>query len=195
MIGSLLPWKRNVFVDGGGNDGCSVRKFRKELDPRGRFDIYTFEPNPLYGKCYEGVARHTLIPAALHDRDGTQSFFLDREDGDGSTLFENKLTSANGGYGTLDTESPMEVRTIDLSRWIASELSGNDHLVLKLDVEGAEYDILEKMFAEGTITRVRRLFIEWHWFKVGIPQERHDRLVERLARERIPVEEWDARGY
>lgn len=181
-------------MDGGGNNGCSTRKFRQEYDPQCLFHIYTFEPNPIYGQCYRDLQRHTLIPAALHDQDGCQPFFLDREDGDGSTLLRHKLTRENGGFGTLDTESPMKVKTVDLSHWIANELS-TDFLLLKLDVEGAEYDILEKMLADGTVGQVRHLFIEWHWWKVGIPRQRHEALVHALAEFGIPVSEWDALGY
>lgn len=186
--------RRPVFVDGGGNNGCSARKFRQEYDRQCQFHIYTFEPNPIYGQCYRDIPRHTLIPAALHDQDGFQPFFLDRDDGDGSTLLRHKLTCENGGFGTLDTESPMKVKTVDLSHWIANELS-TDFLLLKLDVEGAEYDILEKMLADGTVGRVRHLFIEWHWWKVGIPRQRHEAMVHALAEFGIPVSEWDALGY
>jgi len=39
MFKSLFPWKRKVFIDCGGHNGSSVRKFRREIDKKGRFDI------------------------------------------------------------------------------------------------------------------------------------------------------------
>lgn len=195
MYRSLFPWNRNVFVDCGGNNGSSVRKFLTEFDAARRFHIYSFEPNTLYEPNFAAFAQHKLIQAAVSDRDGTAEFYLDREDGDGSTLFRDKLTKENGGFGTLDTANPDIVKTIDLSRWIRDELRSNDYVVLKLDVEGAEYDILEKMARDDTLGRVRHLFVEWHWHKIGVPESRHRDVLALLAKRRIPVLEWDAIGY
>jgi FkbM family methyltransferase len=195
MIRSLWPWRRNIFLDCGGHDGCSVRRFRRVFDPKERFFIFSFEPNPIFEPNYGSFRKHRLIQAAVHDRDGVADFYLDREDGDGSTIFKSKLTREDGGFGTLDKTSPVQVQTIDLSNWIRVHLRENDHIVLKLDVEGAEYDVLEKMHADGTLGRIKRLFIEWHWQRVGVDKDRHDRVVGLLSRARVGFEEWDAQGH
>jgi len=165
------------------------------LDSYERFHIFTFEPNSIYANNYINLTRHTLIPAILHNRDGYTEFFLDREDGDGSTIFKDKLTSENGGYGTLDTAAPESIKTVDLSRWIQQNTVLSDFIALKLDVEGAEYDILEKMHVDKTLSRIKVLYIEWHWQKVGIPKERHDSVVNFLNQIKIPIVDWDAQGY
>lgn len=195
MYRSLNPWRRNVFLDCGGNNGSSVRKFRREFDSSLRFDIYTFEPNRAYESDYASFDRHTLIQSAVSDADGTAEFYLDREDGDGSTLFRDKLTKDTGGYGTLDIAHPELVTTVDLSRWIGDELRPSDYIVLKLDVEGAEYAVLEKMASDGTLDRIRHLFVEWHWRKIGISESQHIHALSLVTKRRIQVLEWDAMGY
>jgi len=50
------------FIDCGGHCGCSVRKFRAEIDPNMEFHVITFEPNPQYDTCYKDFEKHTLIP-------------------------------------------------------------------------------------------------------------------------------------
>jgi FkbM family methyltransferase len=166
-----------------------------QFDPKGRFDMVTFEPNESYRDCYSAFARHRLIEAAVHDREGSQKFFLDREDGDGSTLFASKLTRADGGYGTLDTYSPVTVKTVDLSNWILENTAPSDYVILKLDVEGAEYDILEKMIRDRSIARLAHLFIEWHWNKIAVSRDRHDAVVRHLKRLHLHVSGWDAHGF
>ena len=192
---SVIPWRRHLFLDCGGKDGCSIRRFIEEFDRKDRFEMVTFEPNDVYATCYSDFPRHRLIQVAVHDREGFQNFFLDREDGDGSTLFRHKLTRENGGFGTLDTANPVKVRTIDLSRWLRENTNAFDYIILKLDVEGAEYDILEKMIRDRTIRRINHLFIEWHWDRVGISEDRHRTLLRALLRRRVPIFEWDANGY
>jgi FkbM family methyltransferase len=130
-----------------------------------------------------------LIQAAVHVRDGEEFFFLDREVGYGSSLFKEKTT------GGIDTGSPIRVPTVDLSKWLMENTSQNDYIILKLDVEGAEYDILEKMIADGSIRRVRHIFAEWHWHKIHVPESRHLSLQEELKRLRIRVVEWNAGNY
>lgn len=191
---SRIPWRRHLFVDCGGQDGCSIRRFDKEFDPAGRFQMVTFEPNDRYASCYAGFSRHRLIQAAVYHRAGTENLFIDRDDGDGSTLFANKLTAVNGGVGTLDLARPLAVQTIDLSSWLFRNTRRFDYVILKLDVEGAEYGILEKMIRHGTIRRIKHLFVEWHWNKIGIPQERHEALLRALRRLRVPILDWDAQG-
>ena len=192
---SVIPWRRHIFVDGGGYNGCSIRRFLKEFDCKGRFELVTFEPNERFAKCYSEFPKHRLIQAAVHDRDGSQHFFLDPEDGDGSTLFRNKLTRETGGFGTLDVANPVNVRTIDLSRWLREHTTNFNYVILKLDVEGAEYDILEKMIRDRTIRRIKHLFVEWHWNRVGISRERHEQLISALQRRNVAILEWDALGY
>lgn len=192
---SIIPWRRHLFIDCGGNNGCSIRRFLKEFDREGRFEIVTFEPNEIFANFYSDFPRHHLIQTAVHDRDGFQDFYLDPEDSDGSTLFRNKLTRETGGYGTLDVANPIKVKTIDLSRWVREHTNNFNYVILKLDVEGAEYDILEKMIRDRTIRRIKHLFVEWHWNRVGISRERHEELIRALQRRRIAILEWDALGY
>jgi FkbM family methyltransferase len=170
-----------------------VRKFRRLYDRRERFRVYSFEPNPQYHHCYEGLRHHTLVRAAVDDRDGVADFYLDREDGDGSTLFKWKRGRDEGFWGVLDRDTPIPVQTVDLSAWIRRHLDTHAHIVVKLDVEGAEYNVLEKMAVDGTLARVGHLLVEWHWNRVGVSRERHDRVVRLLEEAGVPWEPWDAR--
>jgi FkbM family methyltransferase len=181
-----------LFVDWGGHNGSSVRKFRRDFDPKQRFDIVSFEPNPAYADAFTGFTRHTLIPAAVWIANDSLDFYLNREDGDGSTLFRHKLTRHEGWYGELDRHSPIKVAAIDLSAWLRTHCRPGDYVILKLDVEGAEYPLLRKMIRDGTIDLIDELLIEWHWDRVRISHEEHASLVDQLTARRISVSPWDA---
>jgi hypothetical protein len=70
---------------------------------------------------------------------------------------------------------------VKLSRWLRDNTTIFDYVILKLDVEGAEYNILEKMIRDRTIRRINHLFIEWHWNKVGIFGGEAPNIAARLA--------------
>jgi len=61
----------------------------------------------------------------------------------------------------LDLVKPRSVQACNISEYI-KQFNDNDYIVLKLDVEGAEYDILEYMMSNGSLKRINLLYIEWH---------------------------------
>ena len=63
---------------------------------------------------------------------------------------------------------------------------------MKLDIEGAEYQVIPKMMKDGTFDYINELWIEWHWPKIRYPKGSHDKLVEKIS---IPSKKWDALLY
>ena len=43
-----------------------------------------------------------------------------------------------------------QIPVVDLSQWIQKNTSPDDYVLFKLDVEGAEFDILDRMLKDGT---------------------------------------------
>ena len=178
--------QRRFFIDCGGMKGQSVRKFKLEFDPKERYIVHTFEPNPRFESCYDGLSNHVLHRAGVWVSDGEMSFYLDRGDGEGSSLLESKRT------GDLDFADPERIRTVDLSGWLAENFTKSDYVILKLDIEGAEFEVLEKMLEDGTMKLIDELFIEWHWEKVQVPKERMTNSKKRI---RVPIRTWNALNY
>lgn len=87
----------------------------------------------------------------------------------------------------IDPDNFRWVETVDFSKFLKDNFSREDRIVLKVDIEGLEYDLLEKMLAEGTVSYVERLFCEWHKEKAGIPEDRHCRLIESLQKAGLSV--------
>ena len=54
------------------------------------------------------------------------------------------------------------VKTIDFSEFVRMFSAPEDFVVVKLDVEGSEFEILDKMIDDGTIGLVNEFYIEFH---------------------------------
>ena len=82
----------------------------------------------------------------------------------------------------IDYEHPVRVHCLDFSAWLAAECAAATHLVLKMDIEGAEYAVLERMIETGTLALVDELMIEFHAKKFGDPTlwQRHEMLLPQL---------------
>jgi len=189
--GETLARRRTVFVDCGSNT-CRVLSDRIERGLETEF--FAFEPQPDLVAHVEDVRRkHPSVPIhflnkAVWVHDGTVNFYLATHWGPnykgGSTLVEGKTTNQ------VDYSHPITVESIDFSRWIRLNFRKEDHLVIKMDIEGAEYAVLEKMVAEGTIDYVTELMVEFHSQKnETISQERHDALM-RTLKSRVVLLEW-----
>lgn len=59
--------------------------------------------------------------------------------------------------GAIATDAQSLIDCIDLSRAISEETD-----LLKMDIEGAEFPVLKKLFESGAVDRVQRMAVEFH---------------------------------
>ena len=139
------------IVDGGSNIGMSVLFF-KALYPDAR--VLAFEPaqrahdllvRNVEANGLQGVEVHR---AALGREDGEVPFFEDPDDP--ATFRMSTRPERIPGTG-----SPVPQRRL-------SQLVGEEIDLLKLDVEGAEDDVLAELVDSGAVSRVRQLVVEYH---------------------------------
>lgn len=130
-------------------------------------EIHMFEPNEhLWVKERHETAQKTSYAAssvhvhecAVWTKNEMKDFFISIDQwGDcGSSLCSDKRE-------ILDRANPKLVPCIDFCEFIVSNFSVDDDVVVKFDVEGAEYDILESIVENvECMKRIDSLFIEWH---------------------------------
>ena len=176
-----------IFIDCGGNNGCSVIKFRSEYDQSSEYKIYTFEPNPKFFNCYLNFKNHQLIKKLVWIENSFVDFYIDNSrKSPGSTALKQKTIVQKWCNYTI-----LKVESIDFSLWLNNNFKSEDEIILKMDIEGAEYDVLNKMFQDKTIQMIKKLFIEWHRKKIGISRKVHNNVLDKV-KEYVSVQHWDA---
>jgi FkbM family methyltransferase len=173
---------RKFFLDCGGHDGCSVRKFRDVYPDAGEYFIHSFEPRPDFAACYDhlGVNFHAV---AVWVVDGQVDFYLcDRPKKNGASLLGSKV----------GTDRRITVPCIDFSRWLRATCRPEDYVILKMDIEGAEYAVLSKLIDDGALAYIDKLLVEFHHHKIGMSLEEHEALLKRL--EGVAIEKWNAQS-
>jgi FkbM family methyltransferase len=129
--------------------------------------IHLFEPHPRFADDlrakFEGDARVTVYPMALGSADG-EMFLSDA--GDASS-------SVAGGGGAEQAE------VTSVARFFAERDIPKIDL-MKVNIEGGEYDLLPALAASGVIDRIARLQVQFHLFEEALIPER-DKLRARLA--------------
>jgi len=149
---------RKIFIEAGCREGRIVDEFCHHhlVD---EYEIYGFEPNDYHEEweiLKEKYPKHKInfIQKALWIEDG-QIDFDDSKDV-GSTIVS---TSSNYQRGNKTT-----IECIDFSKWL-SQFKKEDYIYLIMDIESAEYDIIEKMILDNTLTLIDELQIEFHYLE------------------------------
>jgi FkbM family methyltransferase len=168
---------RKVFLDCGGHIGESIQRFKKSKEYSDDFLIFSFEPVPhLYNRYrhWDGIE---FFDYAVWVKDGYVDFFVDKthNKASGSTMLKEKKS------GKLDRENPLSCKSLDFSKWLQDNFTESDYIVLKMDIEGAEYDVLNKMIDDGSINLINKAYIEFHWDKIGIEEGIHKKIIDRLS--------------
>lgn len=171
--------RERVLIDLGAYNGDTIEVAQELL---GSFDIvYAFEP--LSGPWsqmndrFSGDLYH-IYRAAADVADDESRVYIGQKHGDISS-------SLYGDNPNCDSTSYEVISTIDFPKFLAENFSmkGSDcYIVLKMNIEGSEYRILEKMLADGSIDLISELYCDWHWYFVGISEFEHHDLVRRLRR-------------
>ncbi len=174
---------RNVYIDLGANVGNTVHDFLKE-NPG--FMAYAFEPNRnllslIHEKGLKLGRDICVIWGAAWILDGTISLFQS-EHASASTVVQGKVEYVERGWTPINYERPHDTPSIDFSRWLLANFSREDHIVVKMDIEGAEYKVLEKMLSNGALSLVSQLRCEWHYDRFPeVTKEYHDKIRAKVA--------------
>jgi FkbM family methyltransferase len=170
-----------IFVDVGGHLGQSVEV---ALSPAWRFDhVHTFEPDPecvskLETKFAVAIAsgRLTVHQAALSDHDGYLMLFGDNQKG-GASVISGALSESG---------TPLQVRAIDVNRFIES-LGGDVRLYIKLNCEGGEVAILDRLCAAAPVATIAAIVADFDVVKTGFGYFEKRRIVGRAKAKGLPM--------
>ncbi len=159
-----------VFLDVGAHTGESLHAVR---DPKYGFDrIYCFEPASSCWPALEAVRdpRVTVCRFGLWDKTSEQPLY--DAGGIGASLFADKFK----------TRPADEVaRFVRATEWFRASLGAGDEIFLKLNCEGAEFDIVEDLLDSGEFARVRSAMIDPDVRKVPSRAHRERELRTRLT--------------
>jgi FkbM family methyltransferase len=164
-----------IFIDCGANMGQSVDNFIEKWTDCKDYTILSYEANPRLASYFDRFANlknFKFKQEAIWIYDGVIDFYLCNSGNASSSIIGTKLT------GNLD-KHPTTVKCVDIDR-IIRQYSKEDSVLLKIDIEGAEYELLEYMLAKNTFELVDRLYIEFHNGKVHKTKEDDKYLLDKL---------------
>ena len=156
--------------------GCATHGLMNSLDESLRPLLRRFRPEVYFG--------FDLYPGMLDGQteiNGTQCIFSNRAVWT-SNGFVTVVEQGNCTHVAEDYESAAAVASFDFGAFLS--LLPADDLVVKMDIEGAEYPVLWDLYERNLDERITVLLVEWH------PEATANGMLREKPPLRCPVEEW-----
>jgi FkbM family methyltransferase len=112
-----------------------------------------------------------------------------------STLFADhfkEYLSKNGNIlqKNITWNNPCKVQAFNFSNWLKNTIVPNSFVVCKIDIEGAEFEVLEQCIKDNTIELINILNIEFHHFDNKNLISKHNQILDKLKSYSIEVNGW-----
>ena len=161
LYSHISKFERGIFIDGGFFKGEVTSYLLPKLT---NWEFHAFDiNNDISRSCADQLSllynNFHFHNKALYNSNGNILWYQDQRDDipNGSNIIGKGF-----GKSKLDLESVRMIDCIDLADWIRTNFHTSDVIILKLDVEGAEFEILQHMIETSVIDYVNLLCIEWH---------------------------------
>lgn len=154
-------YNRKVLISCGSNKGGEFLTFQKSKIYSNDFVIYAFEPEE---RCFSYIEEtQKIVPNITHIKkgvstdNGTATFNVGGLTVSGS-LRADKVWGLSGKTITIET--------LDFCEWLKENINKKDYVILTMDIEGSEYEVLNKMLVTNTIELVDKIYVEFHGDKL-----------------------------
>lgn len=151
--------KGTMIADCGANIGMATLYFKWRCPD---CIIHCFEPDPMaFHALSKNVKNNNLREVYLHnvavmDKEGSLPFYVSETEQ--ASLMMSTLPKRMN-------ERHIEVSGIDFSDFVKE----NKPTILKIDIEGAEKNVFDKLFTSGAISNLQQLIMEYHHKIEGQP--------------------------
>ncbi|KAG2310358.1 hypothetical protein Bca52824_021915 [Brassica carinata] len=162
---------RYVYVDVGARSyGSSIGSWFKKQYPKQNktFDVFAIEADKAFHEEYKIKKKVQLLPYAAWVRNETLSFEINHDPGK-----EVEAKAMGRGMGRIQPVKKSSssllagevnlIQGFDFADWLKKSVRERDFVVMKMDVEGTEFDLIPRLIKTGAICLIDELFLECHY--------------------------------
>lgn len=197
---------QKVHLDLGTHYGQGLFQFINMLNIDKTWRVHSFEANPITYQNFIQTNHFKILSSnlnvhfnnkAVYTKNGMITFNIEHpkdsqfSDGMASTVISKE--NWKPWNGTLDDNftTTVDIPCIDLSEFVNS--LGECEITCKMDIEGAEFDILEKMISDNSILKFKALWIEFHndfFPDKELYTTKKTSIIDYLNKHNIEIHDW-----
>ena len=178
---SIQLGKEDIVIDCGANIGSVTRHLCKS-----GAKVYCFEPNPYafeeLKKEFSNMKNVHCISKGVSVENGKAKLYL-HENSDADEVYWSTGSSLLNFKGNVLNSKYIEIELIDLCEFIES-LNSNIR-ILKMDVEGVECKIINKIINTDVINKIESVFVETHDHKIPELKEETNAIRTLISQRKI----------
>ena len=181
VLGSKVKSKKGLFIDCGTNLGQGFSHFSKYFN-LSNYDYVMIEPNPncvsiLQEKYADNIKNNQIciIPKAATSKNGSLKLYGLSEKSEIDSIYNptgSEINSYSQGASVLkehnslfyasDDQSAIVVETFKFSDYLIKQTDKYETIVIKIDIEGAEYELIQDMIETNSILIPKIIYVEFH---------------------------------
>lgn len=192
---------RNVFLDCGTHFGQGLSEFTRIFKIDASWIVHSFEANPVTYQMNMSKGATPYVQyhnVAVHNKDEKITIFVESPPGEGETGMGSSVITLDKWDpqdGTLrqNFKTQYEVDAIRFSRFIMENFTHDDNIIIKMDIEGSEFNVIEDMLETGAMSYVKFIAIEWHGHFFTNKEEmkqKESELIHKIRSLGVPHENW-----
>jgi FkbM family methyltransferase len=200
-----------IFIDCGTHLFQGFKQFAEKYNIDSEWKCFCFEANPftyqrsqdVYEQLIESGYNIEHFNKAVYNQEGTINVNCSKDDGgpyaDGHFSQGSNILSDPPDYdhtyhcGFTYQEEEVAVETVNFSKFLRENVTADDFVLVKMDIEGAEFEVLPSMIEDESYKLINDFYCEFHerFFE---PKSKYKNLKEQykevLKKSGILVEEW-----
>jgi FkbM family methyltransferase len=182
---------KKIFLDCGTHKGEGLLEFYKKGIINDKFEIHTFEANPNLGTM-ESIEK--LKKDFINFPQNIQFYNNAVWISDGDIVFNNRNDHAahisNIGFSYEGQHKEILIKSIDFSNFI-DKLPVDSFIIVKMDIEGSEFEVLRHLIKTKTIKKIHKLYVEFHPNAMSNENENSaNQLIDIIVKNKILFELW-----
>ncbi len=102
----------------------------------------------------------------------------------------NLLNIGNSLQKSLIWENKIKVPSFDFSNWLGKNIQDGDYVLCKIDIEGAEFEVLKKCIKDDTLKLITEIHIEFHHFNNQNYIQDYDFIMDEIYKNNLKFKIW-----
>lgn len=200
-----------IFIDCGTHLFQGFKQFADKYNIDNEWKCFCFEANPftyersqdVYKELIESGYKIQHFNKAVYNTEGTINVNCSKDDGgpysDGhfsqgsNVLIDPPDYDKTYNCGFTYQEEEVTIDTVDFSKFLSNTVTVDDFVVVKMDIEGAEFEVIPSLIEDGSYNLINEFYCEFHerFFE---PKSKYKKLKEQykevMKKSGILVEEW-----
>jgi len=194
--------QRVIFLDCGTRLGEGFAQILELYNiSKEKLEVFMFEPNKhSYNIAKSKNPGYKIFNKAVWNKDEQRILniqFEPREQaftGGAANIIQDNFVKPAWVSDSEMTDWPPKtsevVDCINLSNFILENFNPSDFIYMKLDIEGAEIEVLDKLIEDGTIKYINKVFVEWHFHTRKQTEKSKEYYLNIFEQNNIQYNDW-----